>query len=162
MKKIPFLIDIVATGFFVGKIPFMPGTFGTLIALPIAYVTAFLPFIVKFGIFVFMFLLGIYTSNKYVDISGIEDPKQVVIDEIAAMYLVLILFPVTNIYLSYILIPFILFRVFDILKPFPIKQLEEIHGGLGIMLDDIVAGVYAMICCYLIFYIANKFGYIPY
>ncbi len=158
IKKIPFLVDFLSTGFYSGKIPFMPGTFGTLVAIPIAFFTILLSLPIKICIFLVLFFGGVYVSDKYTKISGIKDPSQVVIDEIAAMYLVLILCPVGELFFPLVILPFILFRVFDILKPFPINYLEKINGGWGIMLDDVMAAVYAIIFCYIILYFLIEYG----
>ncbi len=147
MKKMPFLIDIFATGFYTGKIPFMPGTFGSLVAIPLGYLCSLLPFYAKCGVVSFIFLLGVYVSDRYAIISGIDDPSSVVIDEVAGLLLFYIIFPFKPVY---ILSGFILFRFFDILKPFPVSFFDNIKNGWGIMLDDIMAGVYAIIVMALI------------
>lgn len=147
MKKMPFLIDILATGFYMGKIPFMPGTFGSLVAIPFGYICSFLPFYIQWVVFAFIFLLGVYISSRYSIISGIEDPSSVVIDEVAGLLLFYIIFPFKPVY---ILAGFILFRFFDILKPFPVSFFDRIKNGWGIMLDDIVAGLYAVAVWFII------------
>ncbi len=156
IKKIPFLVDFLATGFFSGKIPLMSGTFGSLVAVVIFYFTMAFPLYINFIIFFILFFCGVFVSDKYSTISNIKDPSQVVIDEIAAMYLVLMLLPKGYDFFLSIILPFILFRTFDILKPFPVNYLEKISGGWGIMLDDIMAAIYAMICCYIIFHFVDK------
>ncbi len=91
MKKVPFLIDILATGFYMGKIPFMPGTFGSLVAIPAGYLCTFLPVYGKWTVFAIIFFLGVYLSDRYSIISGIEDPGCVIIDEVEAYHLFLYL-----------------------------------------------------------------------
>ena len=86
MKKIPLLIDMLATGFYMGKIPFMPGTFGSLAAIPIGFLCTFLPVYFQWAVFAFIFFLGVYVSGRYSLISGIEDPGCVVIDEVAGFF----------------------------------------------------------------------------
>ena len=140
MKKVPFLIDILATGFYMGKIPFMPGTFGSLVAIPAGYLCTFLPVYGKWTVFAIIFFLGVYLSDRYSIITGIEDPGCVIIDEVAGLLLFYIIFPFKPVY---ILAGFILFRFFDILKPFPVIFFDRIKNGWGIMLDDIAAGLYA-------------------
>ncbi|MDB5031930.1 phosphatidylglycerophosphatase A [Mucilaginibacter sp.] len=85
--------------------------------------------------------LGIWSGNKVEPIWG-KDHNRVVIDEVAGMFISLLFVPVT---LPYILIAFVLFRFFDILKPLFIKRLELLPGGWGVMMDDILAGIYANI-----------------
>lgn len=147
MKKVPFLIDILATGFYMGKIPFMPGTFGSLVAVPIGYLCTYLPVYGKWSVFALIFLAGIYAAERYSNITGIEDPGSVVIDEVAGLLLFYIIFPFKPVY---IIAGFILFRFFDILKPFPVSFFDSIKNGLGIMLDDIAAGLYAVLVWFIV------------
>jgi phosphatidylglycerophosphatase A len=87
---------------------------------------------------------GTYTGEK--------DASEVVIDEIAAYYMIFLVFPVSTFTL---IAGFILFRLFDITKPYPIKKLEKLEGGVGVMIDDIVAGLYSMVALAVVY-----FGYI--
>lgn len=153
MKKVPFLIDIAATGFYMGKIPFMPGTFGSIAAIPIGYLCSLLPIWAGFCILAAIFFIGVYVSDRFSSITGIEDPSCVVIDEIAGLLLVYVLFPIKT---PYIVAGFILFRFFDILKPFPVSFFDGIKNGWGIMLDDMAAGLYAALCCFAIFKISEN------
>ena len=115
---------------------------------------------------IFLFFIGIYLSNLYIKETGREDPKEVVIDEIVGQMLTVILSFFTSIFAhnSYLaekisgewidfiflfLLPFCLFRFFDIFKPWPINWIDQnVKGGLGVMLDDVVAGIFAAIMCY--------------
>lgn len=155
MSKIPFLIDFLATGFYLGKIPFMPGTFGSLAAIPIGFLGSMLPPALRAVAAVILFFIGVFISNRFVDVSGLKDPGCVVIDEIAALAMLYFIFPFKP---FYIISGFILFRIFDILKPFPIRLLEAFPRGWGIMADDVMAAVYAAIGCGLLKYAADKFG----
>lgn len=154
MKKVPFLIDFFATGFYLGKIPFMPGTFGSLAAIPIGYLGSILNPLWRIVFAVFLFLGGVFISSRYTDIAGVEDPGCVVIDEIAALSMLYFFFPFKPLY---VVSGFIFFRIFDILKPFPIKYIEGLPKGWGIMADDVMAAVYAAICCGILSYISDKF-----
>jgi phosphatidylglycerophosphatase A len=87
-------------------------------------------------------LLGIPTSTVVARESGIKDPGFVVIDEVAGQMIALIGVPL---HWKYLLAGFILFRSFDIVKPFPLRRLERLPGGTGIMLDDVGAGLYALV-----------------
>ena len=147
MKKVPFLIDILATGFYMGKIPFMPCTFGSLVAIPIGYLCTYLPVYGKWSVFALIFLAGIYAAERYSNITGIEDPGSVVIDEVAGLLLFYIIFPFKPVYIA---AGFILFRFFDILKPFPVSFFDSIKNGLGIMLDDTAAGLYAVLVWFIV------------
>lgn len=131
----------MAIWFGAGLSPVAPGTVGTLAALPCAFVLQFI-----FGdgglllAAIKLFFSGIWISSRYCKehASG-DDPKEVVIDEVAAMWLMLSFMPIT--WTSY-LIGFVLFRFFDVLKPWPISLADrKIKGGFGIMLDDILAAI---------------------
>lgn len=96
---------------------------------------------------IFLIITGITTANVTSKILHVKDPSLVVIDEIAGMFITLVGHEPSIIHL---LSGFMLFRILDILKPFPIRQLERLKGGLGIMADDIMAGILANICLYAI------------
>ncbi|KAA0258895.1 phosphatidylglycerophosphatase A [Deferribacter autotrophicus] len=132
-----------ATGLNVGFIEYMPGTFGTLVAIPLIFLTGVFSIFFKFLFFIILFILGIIASEYYQHYYEKEDPSEVVIDEIAAFYFIMIFFPAT---LLNLILSFFIFRIFDIWKPYPIKQIEKsVSGGVGIMIDDIVAAIYTLI-----------------
>jgi phosphatidylglycerophosphatase A len=87
-------------------------------------------------------LIGIPAGSIVERESGREDPGQVVIDEVAGQWIALAACPVE---IRHALLAFGLFRLFDIVKPWPARQLERLHGGLGIMMDDVAAGIYALL-----------------
>lgn len=133
----------MATGFGLGLLPIMPGTWGSLAALPCAWT-------IRSGGGVWLLLsaaisvfgLGCWASTRVAAASGRHDPGFIVVDEIAAQWLVLVAAPL-NLW-AYIG-AFLLFRFFDIAKPWPIKRVERaVAGGLGIMLDDVLAALYAL------------------
>ena len=143
----------VATGFFIGSVPVAPGTFGSLIGLPICFFLSRLNFLQSLiGILVFiLFAIGIASAAE--KILNQEDPGQIVIDEIAGLMVTLAGLPFN---LKTVLAGFIIFRVFDILKPFPIRILEKrVGGGSGIVLDDILAGVYGNLLIRLVIYMTD-------
>jgi phosphatidylglycerophosphatase A len=135
---IRFLTNLVSTVIFVGYIPFASGTFGSLAALFfIYYVKPDNILLIMFG-FV-GFFLGVFCAHKTEEESDIKDDKKIVIDEFVG-YIVSVLFLPRS--MVYLISAFILFRFFDILKPFPIRVVErKIKGGLGIMIDDIIAAI---------------------
>ncbi len=138
-----FFITIISTGVYIGKIPIMPGTFGSLLAIPLGYLFTFIPSLkVKITVLVVSLLIGIYASDRYAKLIGKDDPSEIVVDEYLALLIFYIIFPFKPIY---IIAGFILFRIYDISKPFPIKYFESLHGGIGIMLDDIIAVIYALL-----------------
>ena len=99
-----------------------PDMFGSLVAIPIGYLCTYLPVYGKWSVFALIFLAGIYAAERYSNITGIEDPGSVVIDEVAGLLLFYIIFPFKPVY---IIAGFILFRFFDILKPFPVSFFES-------------------------------------
>ena len=134
----------MATGFGAGYSPVAPGTVGTLVAIPLFILLS------RWGVsgvltgLIVMTALGAFLASKMEQMTGTKDPGSVVIDEITG-YLVTMLG--SNPDPLYILAGFLLFRLFDILKPPPIRRIEKaVPGGAGIMLDDVLAGVYANAC----------------
>jgi len=132
----------LATGFGTGLLPKAPGTWGSLLAVVMAWPihTTFGPVGLAIAA-VCAFIVGAWASNVCVRKYGTEDPGQVVIDEIAGQWLVLLVAPPG--WLGYGL-GFVLFRIFDIYKPWPVSWADRtIKGGFGIMLDDVLAAAYA-------------------
>lgn len=143
----------VATGFFIGKVPFAPGTFGSLIGLPVCFLLSrlnFLAFVVWVLLFIFFAIAIASAAEKILEQ---KDPGQIVIDEIAGLAVTFAGLPFN---LKTVLAGFIIFRVFDILKPFPIRFLEKrVGGGAGVVLDDVLAGVYANLGVRFVIYITG-------
>jgi phosphatidylglycerophosphatase A len=133
-----FMHKIIATVFFIGYIPFAPGTFGSLAALAVVWIfkpDAFLLLI----ILAVAFAAGIVSSHSVEKNSGLKDNSRIVIDEFVG-YLFAVAFLPLNI--GYIIAAFVLFRFLDVLKPPPIKNLERMFsGGIGVMIDDMAAGI---------------------
>ena len=130
----------VATGFFIGTVPFAPGTFGSLLGLPLCFLLSRLNFLQSLICILVFILFAIGIASAAEKIIKQKDPGQIVIDEIAGLMVALAGLPFN---LKTVLAGFIIFRVFDILKPFPIRILEKrVGGGSGIVLDDVLAGVY--------------------
>jgi phosphatidylglycerophosphatase A len=172
-NSIPLFSRLVATGFFAGYIPWASGTFGTAVGvllylLPHTDGPFILPAMVVTG-----FFLGVFTSGKVAAVVGHKltrtaelakatfqsgrhgeaDPSIVVIDEIVGMWVSLLFLPKTTLV---VVIAFVLFRVFDILKPPPAGRLEGYPHGWGIMLDDVVAGVYANLATQILFRVVES------
>lgn len=136
-----FLSKIVSTFFGLGFIPFAPGTLTSIaIVLLYKYYLHRLSWPVYALILILLFIIGVYVSTKYSSTLNKKDPRKIVIDE--ALGQLLVLFRMSNAWFP-VLSCFVLFRVFDIAKPFPIKRIEKLPTGWGIMLDDVVAAVYA-------------------
>lgn len=137
-----FLTKIISTFFFVGYLPFMPGTFGSLAAILLYY-------LIRGDILKNVVLIFICATAGFLTAGRAErevfkkiDPKYVVIDEVTGMLCALAFLPFNS---GVIISAFILFRFFDTLKPYPLYRLQGKRGSLGIMADDIIAGVYTNI-----------------
>ena len=136
-------VHLLAFGFGLGLAPKAPGTVGTLLGVVFAWLVLDLDLMVQIGIGVAMFIVGIWICGDSSKRIGQHDPGGIVWDEIAAMYLTLLVAPTT---ITAWILAFVLFRLFDIVKPWPIRDLDHrMGGGLGIMLDDLVAALYAAI-----------------
>lgn len=144
--RLPFSHPAVwlSTWFGCGFAPIAPGTFGSLAAIPLAAFVMWLggPWPLA-AIAAAVLIVGIWSTGVYSRATGVVDPHEAVVDEVAGQCLTLTVVPLAP--LPY-LIAFLLFRAFDVIKPFPIRWLErKLPGGYGIMLDDIAAALYAMI-----------------
>ena len=131
----------VATFFYLGKLPFAPGSWGSLGAL-LLWLLLPVTFSVHLSVIIILFILGVYSSNKVAEDLDDHDPSEVVIDEVVGMGISL--FMLQHSFGLYLL-SFILFRVFDILKPSFIYRIQNLSGGWGIMLDDVLAGLLTFI-----------------
>src|SRR2546423_4502331 len=141
-------------GFGVGLVRLIPGTFGTLAAIPIYWALALVmpPLAVAF-LAIPLFFLGVWACDRTGRDLGVEDHNAMVFDEIVAF---LPLAAVSSASWMLQAVAFVLFRLFDIWKPFPIRELEKrVRGGLGVMLDDVAAAMYA----YLFFVLFIVFAY---
>ena len=145
-------IHFLAYGLGSGLAPKAPGTFGTIMAVLLYVPMSFLSLPLYVGVVALACLVGIYICDKAADDLGVHDHGSIVWDEFAGFWITMIAIP--NDWL-YILLGFLLFRVFDILKPWPISLLDKhVKGGLGIMVDDILAGLYSLgILQVLVFFI---------
>jgi len=146
------LLKYIATLGFIGYIPYAPGTAGTAAGFLIVILlrTDNVGLLIFFAL---IFLLGLFASHSAEKQLG-KDSSHIIIDELCG-YLISVLFIPSNI--SYLIAAFILFRIFDILKPPPIRKIEDIFpGGAGIMLDDVLAGFYTNVCLQLWRYIAGN------
>lgn len=138
----------VGTLFGAGLLPAAPGTWGSLFTLPLIYFSAIaLPVYGPIFLLLATILLSLWSSDTNVAAFG-EDPGQFVMDESAGQTVVFLFvsFQQTLFDLILLAIGFLLFRLFDVLKPFGIKAVEKLHGKFGILADDLLAGIYALIC----------------
>ena len=193
------ITDLIVTVGYIGKIKYCPGTFGSLCAFPLAYIIMhfvlsrqivfsftsanlieaqiFTLLLFGFGASLVLFIIGVIFSSIYTKRTGREDPKEVVIDELAGQLLVITMsfFSVAFIQHSKIIdflpdrainliflfaLPFGLFRLFDIIKPWPISWIDKnVKSGFGIMVDDTLAAIFAIIMQYaVVFVLLDWFG----
>lgn len=132
---------IISTFFGLGYFPIAPGTMASLAVILIyRFWLTNIPWYVFWGVFIILFFLGVYTSSLHARDLDREDPRCIVIDEVVGQFLVLFRLPSSW---PLLIVAFLLFRFFDIFKPFPIKRVEVFPSGWGIMLDDLVAALYA-------------------
>lgn len=149
MKK--KLIVLLATGTYLGFSPIVSGTVGTLWGVLIAFLERGASASFHGTVLVIITLVSIYVSGKAIVIFGKKDPSEVVCDEVAGYLAAFFLIPFT---LFNAILIFFLFRIFDIVKPYPASFIDrEMRGGAGIVLDDIVAGIYANIAAQIILFI---------
>ncbi len=143
----------LATGFFVGTVPFAPGTFGSIVGLPVCFLISRLN-IYQSVIYTLLFIFfAIWVAAAAAKILKKEDPAEIVIDEIAGLIVTFVGLPFT---LKTAIAGFIIFRAFDILKPFPIRTLEKkVAGGAGVVLDDVMAGIYGNLILRLVMYLTD-------
>ena len=143
---------LIATGFYSGYLPKAPGTWGSLVGVLLVFLLHALSLQIYLSVIAGLFIVGSFVAGEAEKILDNRDPGVVVIDEIVGMLITMISVPVTPLTMA---LGFILFRVFDIAKPFPVNFFDQhFHGGLGIMLDDVVAGIYSLIIMQLIFLLA--------
>ena len=134
-------VHFLAFGFGTGLAPFAPGTFGSIPGLILFWLTLDFGLHVQLSIAVAMALIGIWICGESARRIGVHDHGGIVWDEIVGMYVTLFLAPISVV--GFVL-AFVLFRIMDIVKPWPIRDLDHsMQGGMGIMLDDLLAALYA-------------------
>ena len=132
------LCKLIASVFYIGYLPVAPGSMGSFAALFLYNFIKHSPLMMGLTIIVCL-IVGFLTAGRSEKLFGSKDAGEIIIDEFTGMLISLYLLPPT---MMYVVSAFLLFRFFDIVKPKPIKRLEKLNGGLGIMLDDVAAGVY--------------------
>lgn len=131
----------IATFFGIGKIPWAPGTFASLAAMFLFFPLVDKPILMA-GILVGVYFLGVFACTRLEKETGDIDPSYDVIDEVLGMGVAMLAIPKEW---YYVVMALILFRLFDIWKPFPIRKLEKLPGGWGVMTDDLLAGIIARV-----------------
>ncbi|MBS1258521.1 MAG: Phosphatidylglycerophosphatase A [Candidatus Scalindua arabica] len=156
-KRNNYFSWIIATWFGSGLLPIAPGTWGSLAAFPFAYIISVYsgPNVLIIGTII-LFFIGVQASNNVEKSAQEKDPKFIVVDEVVGQWIALLPLSFLNNYVGpdlpyWLFVPiavvaFLAFRIYDIWKPWPINYIDKnVPGGLGIMLDDVIAGAYALI-----------------
>lgn len=152
MKRV---VIFLATGCYVGYSPLIPGTTGTLVAIPIYFFLSRLSPLYYIAILLGSIYIAIWASDGAEVLLQSRDCRHIVIDEMVGFLVAMFMVPPT---LRNILLGFFLFRALDIIKPFPIRALEGWRGGYGVVLDDIVAGVYTNLVIHVLRFTVLKGG----
>lgn len=150
------LAVFLATAAYCGYFPVAPGTVGSAAGLVVYLIVwwAQSP-LVEVGLIAVLFLVGIWAGTIAEQYFGGIDPGPIVLDEVVGMLITLAFIPVG---IGGAIAGFFLFRVFDVIKPFPARRLESLHGGLGVMADDAMAAIYANVALRLVLYVAGRFA----
>ncbi len=137
-----FLIKATSSVFFVGYLPLIPGTFGSLVGVGLFYLLRGTTS-VSYFLFIFAVIaLGLITSGRTEKLLNKKDPGCIVIDEVAGMLIALSFIPYD---LKLVFLAFLIFRILDTLKPFPAGKLQYLSGSVGVIADDLIAGIYTNI-----------------
>jgi phosphatidylglycerophosphatase A len=144
---------LFAAGFGAGYSPIAPGTAGTLLSIPIYLVLSRIPFPLYELTLVTFFFLSSWISDQAQRYWGKKDDPRIVIDEMMGFLITMLWLPKTTLF---IVLGFFLFRFFDIVKPPPIRILERVKGGYGVVLDDVLAGIYANIILQIVHLIVKS------
>jgi phosphatidylglycerophosphatase A len=143
----------IGSGFYTGYSPYISGTVGSFAALIIYLIPGFEELFVIIPAIIIFMVYGIYLGNKF-EVEYGKDPAQCTIDEVVGMWISLVALPKS---IGIIVSAFILWRVLDIIKPPPARNLERLKGGLGIMIDDVISGIYTLIIMHLVVYLFDTF-----
>ena len=148
------LAFVIATVFKAGYVPIAPGTIGSVVGLLVFWlIKDSALFTVQMLVIGALFFVGVWASMIVEQDLERQDPGIVVIDEVVGMLISLMLLPATT---TVIFLAFFLFRLFDIVKPYPARWCEQLSGGWGIMMDDVVAGLYANVLIHITLWIVPQ------
>lgn len=132
---------IVSTWFYTGLFPIATGTMGSIVALPFAWLI--IEYAGKFGLAnatLIVFVIGLWSSREYMNETGKTDPGEVVVDEVVGQWLVCLLI-IDNNHIGQYILALLAFRIFDIMKPWPVSHFDKRHDAYGVMMDDVAAGI---------------------
>ncbi len=138
---------IIATFLHVGRIPLAPGTWGTVAAVPLYYLISGIPYYYYAVLTLIFVLISVWAAGIAEELYRITDPGFIVADEVCGYLVTMILVPPT---LTNMIAGFVLFRLFDIIKPPPSRQMERLPNGWGVVMDDVLAGVYACVVLHIL------------
>ena len=151
--KINFFEKFIGSGFFTGYSPIASGTVGSIAAVLIYLIPGFEQLFIIIPSIIIFLVYGIYLGNKF-EVHYGKDPAQCTVDEVVGTWISLLALPKT---FGIIVVAFLIWRILDIIKPPPVRSFEKLKGGLGIMIDDVVSGIYTLIIMHLIVYLLGKF-----
>lgn len=151
--KIDFFEKFIGSGFYTGYFPIASGTIGSIAAILIYLIPGFENLFIIIPLIIIFMFYGIYVGTKFESEYG-KDPAQCTIDEVVGTWISIIALPKSFLIIS---IAFLIWRALDIIKPPPARNLERLKGGLGIMIDDVISGIYTLIIMHLVLYLTGKF-----
>lgn len=151
--KINFFEKFIGSGFYSGYFPIASGTIGSLAAIVIYLIPGFENLLIIIPATLIFMAYGIFVGTKFENQYG-KDPSECTVDEVVGTWISLIALPKT---LWIIVSAFFLWRILDIIKPPPARNLERLKGGLGIMIDDVISGLYTLIIMHLVVYLLGKY-----
>jgi phosphatidylglycerophosphatase A len=151
--KINFFEKFIGSGFYTGYFPVASGTVGSAAAVLIYLIPGFEQLFIIIPVTILFMVYGIFVGTKFEAEYG-KDPAQCTVDEVVGTWISLIALPKT---LWIIATAFFLWRILDIIKPPPARNLEKLNGGLGIMIDDVISGIYTLIIMHLVVYLFGTF-----
>jgi len=146
-RIVDFLVKASSTVFFIGYLPLIPGTFGSIFGVGLFYLLKGSPAVTYFLFILGIIVLGLATSGRMEKLLNKKDPGCIVIDEVAGMLIALSFMPYD---FKIIFLGFLIFRILDTLKPFPAGRLQHLRGSVGVLADDLIAAVYTQIVLLLI------------
>ena len=149
MKQINWFEKLIGSGFYTGYVPIASGTFGSLVAIVIYIIPGFERLEIIIPAIILLFSYGLFVSSKFEKVYG-KDPSQCTVDEVVGTWIALIALPK-----SFLIVftTFLIWRVLDIIKPFPAPSSEKLPGGFGIMIDDVISGFYTVVIVHLFVYV---------
>lgn len=151
-KKINTIEKIIGSGFYTGYLPIASGTFASIAALILFLIPGFENPTIMLALICFFTIIGVDLAKKFEKIYG-TDPKEFTLDELIGMWITLLFLPKK----IWFLIPaFVIWRIMDIVKPFPIRKLEAVKKGWGVLLDDICAGIYSFLIMQVSIHLINQ------